>query len=92
MQDNTAQAETNRTVDQVWPYVPFEAWDLIAQERVTVIGWYDSNHYRLSTGTVVHLSTITTNIPQLVLDGEALLADAQDERATQRAALDVGLQ
>jgi len=81
----TDRETINRTIDQAWPFAPFEAWDLIAQERVVVIGWYDTSHYRLSTGTIVHLSTITNNIP-------AWLADARDEADTQRCALGEGVQ
>ena len=88
----TDQETINRTIDQAWPWAPFDAWDLIAHERVTMLGWYDSSHYRLTTGTIVHLSTITTVIPDWLVRAEAALADAQDVRETQQCALDVAVQ
>lgn len=76
------QESVNALIDRAWLFCPFRAWDIIAQELVIVIGWCDLNHYRLSTGAVAHPSTVTCNIPQFVLDGEAEMADAQDERDT----------
>ena len=87
MTDQTDTASINRIVDKAWPFALFEAWDLIAQERVTVVGWYDESHYRLDSGLAAHLSTITCNIPDWLLDAEAAEQDAQDESQTQQDAL-----
>ena len=75
------------TTDTAWPLSLFDAWDLIAHERVTVVGWYDESHYRLDSGIAVHLSTITCNIPDWLLDAEQREQDAQDESETRRGAL-----
>jgi hypothetical protein len=62
--------------------VPFDAWDLIASERCRVIGWYDRTHYRLASGTIARLDSVTTVFPAWLADAEQALADARDEAAT----------
>ena len=62
--------------------IPFDAWDLIAHEHVTVIGWYDRTHYRLASGTIARLDSVTTTLPAWLAEAERRLADARDEAET----------
>jgi len=50
-------------LDDAGPLFPFEAWDIVAAQPVTVTGWFNSARYRLSTGETALPSEITTVFP-----------------------------
>jgi len=64
---------------------PFEAWDMVGQQPVTVVGWYAPNVYQLSDGTITWLSSITTVFPRWYLEAQQRQADEADQRDTEDA-------
>jgi len=70
-------------LDDSGPLFPFEAWDIVAAQPVTVTGWFNSTRYRLSTGETALPSEITTVFPAWYSRAKQALADARDEHDTQ---------
>ena len=74
------------------PIFPYQAWDLIGKQVVTVVGWHNRTMLRLDDGDFVRPSDVTTAFPAWLADAQQREADARDERETMASALDVAVQ
>jgi hypothetical protein len=64
------------------PEFPYPAWDLIADEPITVLGWTDDRQLRLDSGYTALAHEITTVFPAWYTEAQQREADAKDERET----------
>ena len=63
---------------------PFEAWDLMARQPVTVTGWneHHDNRLNITPGGFSHPQYITTAFPAWYIRAQQAQADAADEADT----------
>jgi hypothetical protein len=63
---------------------PYQAWDTIAQQAVTVLGWREgiTPCYRITPGVLAWPHEITTVFPAWYTEAQQREADAKDERET----------
>jgi hypothetical protein len=62
---------------------PFEAWDIIADEPVVVVGWFGQDMFRLSSGYLAHPRTVTTDFPAWYVRAQQAEADAREQALDQ---------
>ena len=74
----------NNEAQETGDEFPYEAWDRMAQQPVTVTGW--NKHYgnclNITPGGFSHPNHITTAFPAWYIRAQQAQADAADERAT----------
>ena len=61
---------------------PFEAWDMIEHKAVIVVARYDAHMYRLKSGYLARIDSVTTAFPRWYIEAQQQLADARDEAET----------
>jgi len=64
------------------PLFPFDGWDIIGDQPVTVKGWHGTR-YRLDTGETARPSEVTTVFPAWYVRAKQATEDAADQADTQ---------